>query len=482
MCDGSGATAWSHDTMGRVLTEKRLLNGTSAITNSVLYSYNFDGSSATLTYPTGRVITYTQNSLGSYTAGRPVSAVDAANGINYVTSAKYAPQGVISSLSNGSSISGAITYNTRLQPLQMYYTTGTISQTTLTQLQSNACPTATATIMSTNYNFGLGTNDNGNVQSVANCRNTSRSQNFVYDNLNRVSQAYSSGTNWGEDFTIDPWGNMTNRALHSGKTNYEPLNVAPASTHNQFTSFGYDIAGNMVSNGTATYTYDAENRIISTAGYTYTYDGKGERVKKANGSAGTLYWKGTGSDPLAESNLSGTMQEEYAFFNGTRVARRDVSGSVKHYYFSDHLGSHSVVTGVTGACEQDIDYYPYGGVEQDYCGSVPQNYKFAGKERDSESGLDNFGARYNASSLGRFMTPDWSERATTVAYAVFGDPQSLNLYAYVRNDPVSRADADGHSGDLPLSVLIRWPLTHQIPWPVLTRKMISLLRSMRPKL
>jgi hypothetical protein len=102
--------------------------------------------------------------------------------------------------------------------------------------------------MSTDYNFGLGTNDNGNVQSVTNCRNTSWTQNFVYDSLNRISQGYSSGTNWGEDFTIDPWGNLTNRAVHSGKTNYEPLNAAPANTHDQLPGFGYDIAGNMVSN------------------------------------------------------------------------------------------------------------------------------------------------------------------------------------------------------------------------------------------
>jgi RHS repeat-associated protein len=73
-------------------------------------------------------------------------------------------------------------------------------------------------------------------------------------------------------------------------------------------------------------------------------------------------------------------------------------------------------------------------------------YKFTGKERDTESGLDNFGARYDASSLGRFMTPDWAARPTTIPYAVFGDPQSLNLYSYVRNDPVSRADGDGHDG------------------------------------
>jgi RHS repeat-associated protein len=71
-------------------------------------------------------------------------------------------------------------------------------------------------------------------------------------------------------------------------------------------------------------------------------------------------------------------------------------------------------------------------------------HKFTGKERDSESGLDMFGARYYGSSLGRFMTPDWAAKPTAVPYAYFGDPQSLNLYSYVGNNPLKRADPDGH--------------------------------------
>jgi RHS repeat-associated protein len=67
-----------------------------------------------------------------------------------------------------------------------------------------------------------------------------------------------------------------------------------------------------------------------------------------------------------------------------------------------------------------------------------------GKERDTESGNDYFGARYYASSMGRFMSPDWSAKASPVPYATFGDPQSLNLYAYMRNNPLGGADADGH--------------------------------------
>ncbi len=56
---------------------------------------------------------------------------------------------------------------------------------------------------------------------------------------------------------------------------------------------------------------------------------------------------------------------------------------------------------------------------------------YTGKERDAESGNDYFGARYYASSMGRFMSPDWSAKVMPVPYAKLDNPQSLNLYAYV---------------------------------------------------
>jgi RHS repeat-associated protein len=138
--------------------------------------------------------------------------------------------------------------------------------------------------------------------------------------------------------------------------------------------------------------------------------------------------------------LSGNVQNTYIFFGGERVARRDSAGAI-HYYFSDHLGSHGLIENATGtACEQDVDYYPYGAEQYDYCTTqVAQNYKFIGKERDTESGLDNFGARYDASSMGRFMSAD----PVFISADRLTDPQSLNLYAYVRNNPLSLVDPTG---------------------------------------
>jgi RHS repeat-associated protein len=75
--------------------------------------------------------------------------------------------------------------------------------------------------------------------------------------------------------------------------------------------------------------------------------------------------------------------------------------------------------------------------------------RYTGKERDAESGNDYFGARYYASSMGRFLSPDWSAKIMPVPYASLGDPQTLNLYGYLRNNPLGGVDADGHCGGGP---------------------------------
>jgi RHS repeat-associated protein len=159
-----------------------------------------------------------------------------------------------------------------------------------------------------------------------------------------------------------------------------------------------------------------------------------------------------GSDPLSETDLVGNVINTYVFFNGQRVARNDSTPAV-HYYFSDHLGSHGVVVNATAsACEQDIDYYPYGGVENDYCPNTPQNYKFTGKERDAESGNDYFGARYYGSGIGRFLSSDalsWThwqrgnknDQGKFASYVA--NPQNFNLYAYVLNNPLNKTDPTG---------------------------------------
>jgi RHS repeat-associated protein len=109
--------------------------------------------------------------------------------------------------------------------------------------------------------------------------------------------------------------------------------------------------------------------------------------------------------------------------------------------------------------ENESDYYPWGGEQVITSTLANQNYKFTGKERDSESGLDFFGARFYANQMGRWMSPDWSEELEPVPYADLTDPQTLNLYGYVRNNPMSHSDPDGHQG--PWSQILSNPEVQQ---------------------
>ena len=150
---------------------------------------------------------------------------------------------------------------------------------------------------------------------------------------------------------------------------------------------------------------------------------------------------------VAETDLAGTLKSEYVFFDGERVARRDGptgTGGV-FYYFSDHLKTASVITDSAGVIKAESDYYPWGG-ELQFVNNDSNDYKFTGKKRDAETGLDYFGARYYSNGLGRFVSADWSAVPVPVPYADLSNPQTLDQYAYVHNNPMTFGDPDGHDG------------------------------------
>ncbi len=141
------------------------------------------------------------------------------------------------------------------------------------------------------------------------------------------------------------------------------------------------------------------------------------------------------------------------FFGGKRVAMRNVSSGNIYYYEEDMLGSSRtmVQAGQTSVC-YDADFYPFGG-ERDITSTCTQNYKFEGKERDTETGNDDFGARYYTSRLGRWLSADWSAVPAPVPYANLTNPQTLNLYAMVSDNPETFDDLDGHGCSLSLFTL-----------------------------
>ena len=326
----------------------------------------------------------------------------------------------------GGSISLSQTYSSRLQP---------------TRIQASSA--SGADLLDLAYDFGLGTADNGNVQAIINGRDNSRSQSFAYDALNRITLARTQATTgqnaWGQAFGYDPWGNLLTTVLTQGAA---PSFSVSVNGQNQIVGYCYDAAGNLLdanacpSGNPHTYAYNAEGQMVSAVAgaYTYTYDGDGQRVMK---SSGKMYWYGPNGEVLTETDLSGNLTDDYVFLGGQRLARVDATGNVD-YYFSDHLGSSRVVTNASGNVLDDSDFYPFGW-ERPVASSSGNTYKFTGKERDAETGNDNFGARYYGSSLGRFMTPD---PAGMMAVDITS-PQTLNRYAYVVNNPLSFTDPLG---------------------------------------
>jgi hypothetical protein len=119
-------------------------------------------------------------------AGRAVSAVDVANGINSATAASYSAAGALLSLKNGASLTSTLYYNNRLEPCR-------ISGTTASNFPSQCSDTANlGNVLDFSYNYNAGTANNGDVMQIASNLNSSRTQTFTYDQLNRITSAGTS--------------------------------------------------------------------------------------------------------------------------------------------------------------------------------------------------------------------------------------------------------------------------------------------------
>ena len=449
MTDAAGSEIWAYDVPDRIHKEQRT---TSTITKSTIYNLDYAGNVISVVYPTGRTVNYSYDS-----ADRPGSAADGSNGITYAAGFKtspggsclanvtcYTPQGTPYALSIGqtSTFTGlnlTDTYNSRLQP------------------QEFKASSTGGNAIDITYNFvdPVSGKNAGHVYGVTNNLDATRSQTFSYDQLNRITAAQTASTFaaspshcWQETYTLDSWANLQSlvgntNSQYTGCT-YEIGFTKTADGNNHLSGFSYDPSGNTTGDGYNAYTWDGESQLKTAGGVTYTYDGDGRRVSKSNGK---LYWYGSGGEILAETDASGNVTAEYIFFGGKRIAMLPASAN-PIYYVEDLLGTSRVLTNNTGVVCYDADFYPYGGERPPYTDTCTQNYyKFEGKERDAETGNDDFGARYFSNRFGRWLSADWSNVPVPVPYANLGNPQTLNLYSMVADDPESFADLDGHDGD-----------------------------------
>jgi len=414
MTDGSGATAWSFDTMGRVVNRQQTIAG---VTKSIGHTYNLDGSVATITYPSGRVYTYGYNN-----AGQTTSLVDSVHSINFFTGGTYAPPGILTggvygAVTGWNAITLANTFNNRLEP---------------TQLKATSPVPLTLLNLSYSYDQGSGKN-NGSIVQITNGRDSTRTVSYTYDQVNRLSSAQTAAT-WGNSYVYDAWGNLLQKNVIRGTAESMSLTV---NNKNQVTTpaFTYDAAGNVTWDTVNAVKYDAEALMTPVSGATYTYDGDGRRVQKSDG---TLYWVDDSFQPLSVGTTSGITQD-YIFLNGKRIAFVPLSSGNPYYYLSDHLGSDTVVASGDGKTIQwEADYFPFGAQRAVLTNLTNNPYQFTGYEYDSGTGYNYAVARFEAGRWGRFLSPD-----PYLGSGGINNPQSLNRYSYVLNNPVINIDQFG---------------------------------------
>jgi len=266
--------------------------------------------------------------------------------------------------------------------------------------------------------------------------------------LNRLQTATESGA-WTQTFDCDRYGNQAVRVgsyIPTPALTPQSLSAFDAATNrikpSVMSGFGYDNSGNVTSDPDASVIgYDAENHQTSYGASTYSYDGDGRRVKKQVGSTTTI----------CVYNVAGQLIAEYD--NSTSPP----PGGGTSYLISDHLGSTRAVIKADGTVARH-DYLPFGeeipssiggrSSVVGYSAADSTRQKFTQKERDSESGLDYFGARYYASPQGRFTSAD----PGLIKLKHLVNPQKWSRYSYTLNNPLRYFDPDGTEE---LEVIIR---------------------------
>jgi RHS repeat-associated protein len=347
----------------------------------------------------------------------------------------------------------------------------------------------------TPYHYALGYAPNGNLATVTDT--VIGNWTYTYDTLDRLVSAQSSTagivTPWGtyktQCWTYDSFGNRTGEGEMTAATACpNPITGANHSvwaqynTSNRLTgtsivaSYAYDAAGNVVNDGVNKYVYDLDGRIcavttVAAGGVMtqYVYDAEGRRVARGTittwpaagaacsaptsangfslaGAGAAIYLRGELGDQDTELDGTGVWRHTNVFVGGGLTATYDTGTTAKlSFNFSDWLGSKRLQSNFNGTTQLTWVSDPFGSyLKSTGSGTDATEQHFTGKERDTESGNDYFEARYYESGLGRWLSPDWATEPADIPYANFADPQSLNLYIYVGNNPLGMFDPNGH--------------------------------------
>ncbi|PZS06134.1 MAG: hypothetical protein DLM69_00415 [Candidatus Chloroheliales bacterium] len=476
MYRGSTAVTWDYDARGRVSQVFYSASGRGPF--NFVWSYDSADRTTSINYGGFELVSYSYDD-----AWRPNGmTTNYAGGSTYVSAAHYTALGQATDITLGNTVVETYNYSTPMARLsQLQVTSGGSSL----------------------FNRSYGYDPVGNVQSITN-NISGENQVFGYDPLDRLVSW--NATNVSQQYYYDPIGNLTAKA-GVAYTYGSNGNGSGAGPHQARTiggqSYSYDANGNLTSSPGRGYTWNAENQLTAvtgTANESYTYDGDGERASRTVNGITTVYL-----GPLldVDNDTAGTDRFVYMFNGGAIAQRTTTSNPVSNtlvYLHGDHLGSMSLTTSTGGTMVSGQEFDPWGAVRSGGVNETKLNY--TGQRKD-DTGLLHYHSRYYNPAIARFISADTvvpgmamgaggalgtigmgkntSHKGLTVDYhepginsAVAGEnqftyqhgfwfqlsdrerqqsktpfgpinPQALNRYSYVVNNPLRYTDPTGHS-------------------------------------
>lgn len=464
---GGNRRELGYDVLGRLTTMTQYIESEPF---AMEYDYNLNGDIKEITYPNNWVVNYGFNSIGQVDE---VTLDKGSGPVTLVDNIEYNQNGQMTHFERANGVATDYVYD----PLQNFRLTSATSTVDTTDLQAIS------------YTY----DDVGNITQLVDSSDTdlAKTVSYEYDDLYRLATstvAYVThpGDNYQKTYQYDEVGNMTyNSAL--GTMDYNNDNPHQLSGYGSRT-FSYDDAGNMYLNGGySKFAWDHRNRLKSSYDIAsedntyYKYDHNNQRFIKytedyiwipdddivpiemramamgGRGAGGHYEWRRVKEDKYVDDYFEknfGDHTRTHIKLNGIKIATIKDNND-PYYILGDHLGSSSILTDDSGNIAELSDYLPFGKINyENITTSLGDDYEFTGKEYDEENELQYYGARYMDNEIGNFLSIDPAilllhdkdklESITSQELSsILSQPQLLNSYSYVINNPVKLSDPNG---------------------------------------
>jgi RHS repeat-associated protein len=341
--DSSGSYASRYDAHGNLVREDKTIN---SILYTTQYAYNEDNNLTSITYPSGRTVTYTLDAAGKITQ---VDTTLNGNPKTLASSITYLPYGGITGLTFGNAISLTHGYDNQ-------YRTSSI---------------VVGSILDRTYNYDA----NGNITYIDDGESAG---NEALETAGLYT--YDQGTN----LLADMWREV-------------PV------------VYDYDEDGNTISANNRTFTYDLSNRLItvqegSTTLGQYVYNALNQRIKKILPAETTIFHYDLQGHLIAETTDAGITLAEYFYLGDQPLAMIRPSEAL-YYYHNDHLGTPQILTNDSATVSWKAAYTPFGEAEISVQ-AVENPFRLPGQYYDQETGLHYNWNRYYDPKTGRYFAPD----------------------------------------------------------------------------